>query len=83
MRMYVIDGLEMNRNEFQAFLLETIEENNLYYMDCFMAFHDNGGCCFPVPIEWLQSVVYGRVRLAPYRIARAIFGAEKVYTYEK
>ena len=68
-RMYVVDGLEFGRKEFEEFLITLIYENELYDLTGLLG---NG-----------KVSVERHVKHHPFRIAREIFGAENVVTYTK
>ena len=69
-RMYVIDGsMEFNRKEFEDFLIEHIHENELYDLANLLGDGAKG--------------VERHVKHHPFRLAREIFGADNVVTYEK
>jgi hypothetical protein len=69
-RFYVIDGsLEFNRREFEDFLIEQIHENELYDLRGLL-----GDGAYGVELH---------VRHHPLRLAREIFGEDRVVTYTK
>lgn len=69
-RYYVIDGsLEFTRKEFEKFLLETVEENGLTPNE--------------IPSLGTGVTPARSIEHHPFRVARQIFGADNVVTYEK
>lgn len=70
MRIYIIDdSLEFNRKEFEEFLIETIVENEMYDLRNLLG---DG-----------KASVERHVKHHPFRLAREIFGDDRVVTYEK
>ena len=70
MRMYVIDdSLEFTRKEFESFLIEFIIDNELFGLRGLLG---DGA----VSVE-------RHVKHHPFRLAKEIFGEDKVVTYVK
>lgn len=70
MQMYIIDdSLEFNRKEFEEFLIETIVENEMYNLIYLLG---DG-----------KASVERHVRHHPFKLAKEIFGDDRVVTYEK
>ena len=69
-RVYVVDGsLEMNRKEFENFLIELIHENELYDLP---GLHGDDS-------KWVER----HVKHHPYWLALQIFGENRVVTFQR
>lgn len=81
-RMYVIDGsMEMNRKEFEHFLFELITDNEIFDLRNL----NNGGVNL-IEIENeddRNTIIKRKISHHPFRLAREIFGENRVVTYEK
>ena len=81
-RMYVIDGSrEMNRRDFEHYLFELITENELFGLRNL----NNGGVDLEniADEEERDTIIKRKISHHPFRLAREIFGEDRVVTYER
>ncbi len=81
-RMYVIDGsLELNRRDFEHYLFDLITENELYDLRNL----NNGGTDIREisDDEERFTIIKRKISHHPFRLAREIFGEDRVVTYER
>ena len=81
-RMYVIDNsMEMNRRDFEHYLFELITENELFDLRNL----NNGGCDLNgvTDEEQRDRIIKRKISHHPLRLAREIFGEDRVATYER
>ena len=74
-RGYIINGvLEFDRKEFEEFLIDYIQDNELYNLRNLIGIRG---------AKNIEKVVERNVKHHPFRLAREIFGQDNVVTFTR